>query len=571
MSPSESRALSFRARLVLAFVLLVASVLVGALVVIRRETDRQIARFLANAITDTRAALGRVERLRQSQLQQLGIRFGGSNRLPGALQQAIEGDTAFLASQISYELELAGLPDALAAFADQDGAPVFATIGNQRVRNAAEAINEAVLERAIISDTISAAYQFVAGKLFSVHPVLLQIVSQPVGFLVLGFPVDDAVATQIGDAIRADVCFVAQDQCVAATAAARDAELQPMMVATAAGTQRRVSSGQHSYALIGEPLTGNAGSVAVALALDDVLTPFAHIQAALRIVGGGALLVGILLAVLIARGLARPVRALVRATEKVAQGDYDTRVPVTTRDELGRLAGAFNVMTHGLLLKDRYRGVLDKVVSRDIADELLKGEITLGGENRDVTMLFADIRGFTPLTRGMEPQRIIQIINEIMEQLSAAVESEGGVVDKYVGDELMALFGAPIAHSDDPQRAVRAALRMQQSVAEWYNARGDRIRVPVGVGINTGTVVAGNMGSQRRLNYTVLGEPVNLAARLCSAAEPGQILISASTNALIAADFVTMPLGLRSVRGFAQPIPVFEVLDYASPLVGAGR
>jgi adenylate cyclase len=448
---------------------------------------------------------------------------------------------------------------------------VFATIGNQRVRNAGEAINQAVLERAITSDTISAAYQLIAGKLFSVHPVLLQIVSQPVGFLVLGFPVDDAIATQISEAIRADVCFLAQNQCVAATADARADVLQPLMVATAAGTQRRVSSGQHSYALIGEPLTGNAGSVAVALALDDVLTPFAHIQAALRIVGGGALLVGILLAVLIARGLARPVRALVRATEKVAQGDYDTRVPVTTRDELGRLAGAFNVMTHGLLLKDRYRGVLDKVVSRDIADELLKGEITLGGENREVTMLFADIRGFTPLTRGMEPQRIIHIINEIMEQLSAAVESEEGVVDKYVGDELMALFGAPIAHADDSQRAVRAALRMQQTVAEWCNAQGERVRVHVGVGINTGTVVAGNMGSQRRLNYTVLGEPVNLAARLCSAAEPGQILISQSTNALISADFVTMPLGLRSMKGFGQPIPVFEVLDYASPLVGAGR
>ena len=134
----------------------------------------------------------------------------------------------------------------------------------------------------------------------------------------------------------------------------------------------------------------------------------------------------------------------------------------------------------------------------------------------------------------------------------------------------MALFGAPIAHADDPQRAVRAALRMQQSVAEWCNANGERVRVRVGVGINTGTVVAGNMGTQRRLNYTVLGEPVNLAARLCSAAEPGQILISESTNERIAVDFVTMPLGMRTVKGFAQPLSVYEVLDSAAPLVSAG-
>jgi adenylate cyclase len=570
MSPSESRALSFRARLVLAFVAVVAAVLIGALVVIRRETDRQITRVLANAITDTRDALDRVERLRQNQLQQLGIRFGGSNRLPGALQQAVEGDTAFLASQINYELELAGLTDALAGFADQDGRPVYATVGNQRL-NPAQAINQAILERALIGDTSSAAYQLVAGKLYSVHPVVLQIITQPVGYLVLGFPLDDAVATQIGEAIRADVCFVAQNECVAATAAARAPELQQMMVATPPRTQRRVSSAGHNYAVVGESLTGNAGNIAVAMRIDDVLAPFTHIQSALRIVGAAALLVGVLLAVLIARSLAHPVRALVRATEKVAQGDYEARVDVTTRDELGRLAGAFNVMTHGLLLKDRYRGVLDKVVSRDIAEELLKGEITLGGENREVTMLFTDIRGFTALTRGMEPQRIIHIINEIMEQLSAAVEAEEGVVDKYVGDELMALFGAPIAHLDDPQRAVRAALRMQQAVAEWCNGLGDRVRVRVGVGINTGTVVAGNMGTQRRLNYTVLGEPVNLAARLCSAAEPGQILVSESTNERISADFVTMPLGMRSVKGFSRPLAVYEVLDYATPLVNAGR
>src|SRR5262245_4787492 len=132
MSAFERRfALSFRARLVLAFVIVVASVLTVALVVIRRETDRQITRFLAGAITDTRDALTRVEQLRQRQLQQLGTRFGGSNRLPGALQQALEGDTAFLASQISYELELAGLRDVAAAFANLDAEPVYATIGGQ--------------------------------------------------------------------------------------------------------------------------------------------------------------------------------------------------------------------------------------------------------------------------------------------------------------------------------------------------------------------------------------------------------------------------------------------------------
>src|SRR5262245_35156554 len=166
MSAFERRfALSFRARLVLAFVIVVASVLTVALVVIRRETDRQITRFLAAAITDTRDALTRVEQLRQRQLQQLGTRFGGSNRLPGALQQALEGDTAFLASQISYELELAGLPVVLAAFANLDGDAVYATIGGRRLDNAAAAISPSTLARAVDGDTTTVSYKLVGNRL----------------------------------------------------------------------------------------------------------------------------------------------------------------------------------------------------------------------------------------------------------------------------------------------------------------------------------------------------------------------------------------------------------------------
>src|SRR5262245_12822552 len=180
MSAFERRfALSFRARLVLAFVIVVASVLTVALLVIRRETNSQIARFLAGAITDTRDALTRVEQLRQRQLQQLGSRFGGSNRLPGALQQALEGDTAFLASQISYELELAGVPDVLAAFANLDSKAVYATIGGQHLANAATAISQYTLARATSGDTTAVSYQLVGNRLYSVHPVLLQIVTQP--------------------------------------------------------------------------------------------------------------------------------------------------------------------------------------------------------------------------------------------------------------------------------------------------------------------------------------------------------------------------------------------------------
>ena len=136
-------------------------------------------------------------------------------------------------------------------------------------------------------------------------------------------------------------------------------------------------------------------------------------------------------------------------------------VNVKSRDELGKLAGSFNHMVHDLSLKERYRSLLDKVVSADIAEEMLKGDIVLGGENRRVTTLFADIRGFTPLTEGMEPQEVILMLNEYMDRAASAVEEHGGVVDKYVGDEIMAIFGAPVSQEEDALNAVRAALELE--------------------------------------------------------------------------------------------------------------
>ena len=130
---------------------------------------------------------------------------------------------------------------------------------------------------------------------------------------------------------------------------------------------------------------------------------------------------------------------------------------VPNRDELGTLAGAFNQMTEGLLLKERYRSLLDKVVSPDVAAELLKGELRLGGETRQVTTLFADVRGFTRLTEHLAPEQVIGMLNEWLELAATVIAEEGGIVDKYVGDSVMAVFGAPMADQSHALRAVRAA------------------------------------------------------------------------------------------------------------------
>jgi adenylate cyclase len=245
----------------------------------------------------------------------------------------------------------------------------------------------------------------------------------------------------------------------------------------------------------------------------------------------------------------------------VAEGDFGAQVSVSSRDEMRTLADAFNDMTRGLLLRERYRSVLNKVVSRDVAAELMKGDVELGGENRVVTVLFADIRGFTALTEGMEPQRVIGLLNECMECLSRAVDDEGGVVDKFIGDAVMAVFGAPVTQDDHARRAVRAAVRMRAGMAglnEQRAARGER-HLAVGVGVNSGIAVAGNMGSMNRLNYTVVGDTVNLASRLAGQAGPGEILIGGETLRLAGEGVQAPPLGGRVLKGFSAEVEVYAV------------
>jgi adenylate cyclase len=161
----------------------------------------------------------------------------------------------------------------------------------------------------------------------------------------------------------------------------------------------------------------------------------------------------------------------------------------------------------------------------------------------------------------MEPQDVIALLNECMEHLASAVDAEGGVVDKFIGDELMAVFGAPVRQEDHALRAVRAALRMREGIREMNRRRTERGEgeLRIGIGIATGVAVAGNMGSSDRMNYTVLGSTVNLAARLTSAAGPGEVLINAETRRAVADTCATTALGGRGLKGFSSAVDVFAL------------
>jgi adenylate cyclase len=193
--------------------------------------------------------------------------------------------------------------------------------------------------------------------------------------------------------------------------------------------------------------------------------------------------------------------------------------------------------------------------------------VTKGGELRETTVLFADIRGFTSMSESHEPRIVVDALNEYFERMVEIAFRYEGTLDKFIGDEMMVLFGSPVAHEDDPDRAVRAALEMQDALAD-INERHEAQGLPpfeIGIGINTGEVVAGYIGSSQALEYTVIGDPVNTGARLCSLAKPGQTLLSEGTVEKLTGGFAFEELPQEKVKGKAQPIRVFELIDCAEP------
>lgn len=311
----------------------------------------------------------------------------------------------------------------------------------------------------------------------------------------------------------------------------------------------------------------NESILSTLMSLEETLSSRISIQLSLI-----AILAMTLILIFVARiaiGVIRPVRQLAMATELVVAGRYGEVVLPSVgkrKDEVAILTHSFDAMVKGLQEREKIRGVLDKVVSKDVADEILRTQIHLGGEDRVVSMLFSDIRGFTRITENISPQLTIDILNQCMTKISRVIEGEGGVIDKYVGDEVMAIFGAPTTHPDHALRAVSTGLLMIETLKKWNEKRlqdGETL-IEMGIGVHSGLVVAGNMGAEDRLNYTVLGANVNLASRLCDIAHPNQLIISEATLAQpnVGESFYVEALEPITLKGFSAPIQIYEVKGF---------
>jgi adenylate cyclase len=231
---------------------------------------------------------------------------------------------------------------------------------------------------------------------------------------------------------------------------------------------------------------------------------------------------GLLATVLVARSVTEPVAAVGAALARVEGGELDVEVPVDDGSEIGVLQAGFNRMASVLREQRRIREVFGRHVGRDVAHAALEGQVELGGEVRDVAVLFIDLVGSTAMASDRDPMAVVELLNAFFAIVVAEVEAEGGWVNKFEGDAALSVFGAPSAHPDPAGAALRTSRRLQQRIAR------DLPEVEAGIGISAGPAVAGNIGTEERSEYTVIGDPVNEAARLCDLAKrrPERVLAS---------------------------------------------
>ena len=233
---------------------------------------------------------------------------------------------------------------------------------------------------------------------------------------------------------------------------------------------------------------------------------------------------------------------------RLREGDYDVRIPVRSNDEFGQLAVAFNETAEELSLKNKYRDVLNKVTDKEVAERLIEGKVALGGKTRGMTVLFCDMRKYTEITQDMSPEETVIMLNEHMTAMTRVVHEHDGLVDKFVGDMIMAVFGATDTDPTAAERAVACARAMisERKVLNMMSGRD----IKVGVGLATGQMLAGFMGSEDRLNFTVIGRGANLASRLCTVAGSMDILVDEATCEAAREGRAAEPLPPMEIKGF---------------------
>jgi class 3 adenylate cyclase len=525
----------FRTKIFLAIVLPSSALVVVATGVVVAGSARDYEDAARDQLSRSSQAFEATLSEQLRQLQSLSKPFEGS-RFDAAISEAVEsGDLKTIQQQLDYQFQLVG------------GAPEFYELRDKKdkvlLRRSPGKGNPQPLRPWKDPDQKALTE-------FDGLPFLALRFEHEKGTLTIGKLVTPTV-DRLKDSFKIDVVLMGQTLPVYSSLAGWT---------PATGSEGTVYvSGNRYLASHGAPTYSELKLVAF---LADTGKLDEYVRNALLLGTGGitvSILVAILVSVIVSSGVSSPVEKLVAAARQVANGDYKVKVEIGGRDEIGRLGSAFNEMTEGLRKRAE---IMDKTLSPDVAEEFLKGT-ERRPERRVVTIVFMDIRGYTSGTEGMDPGDVVVMLNELMDLLSGAIVRNGGIVNKFLGDGLMAMFGAPKPLEGHALKAVRAGIEMQKWMARWNERRIAR-GLPSfysGIGINTGQAMCGKVGAQDRMEYTLIGEEVNLASRICGKAAPKQVLITKQTYDLVREQVQVKELEPVTVKGLSYPIKVFEVLE----------
>jgi class 3 adenylate cyclase len=444
-------------------------------------------------------------------------------------------------------------------------------------------LNKSVAELSPLKEAM--ASEDAASAIVELDGALFQLVAVPVfapdviGYVLLGHPIDDQLAGRLKQDTGSDISFLTPGKTYASSRRPEQrarylpqgSERVALLNASSQEKLFLLTQNHERFLSLALPIDAHVSQPLYALvqgSYDTALKPLRVLQWRIAAIGTGAIAVALVFVMGLAGGILGPVRTLVEGMHEVLRGNLRYRSKIDRQDELGFLARSFNEMVGGLEEREHIKDTFGRFVSRDVAAAVLDGRVPLAGERREVSILFQDIRGFTSLSERLDPAALLRVLNQFFTEVVAAVEAEGGVVKQFTGDGVMALFGAPEARPDHPERAVRAALGIVRRL-DGLNALLAQQGVPaltIGVGIHTGEVVAGLIGPDERVEYGVVGEPVNLASRVESLTKelPAVILVSREIAARLGPEFVQGRTALLAVKGKKQPVEVIEILATAA-------
>jgi adenylate cyclase len=386
-------------------------------------------------------------------------------------------------------------------------------LGEGRAPDADEHAQTLDLPRRVV--LLAAASWLLGGTVFS----LLNLVLESPGFAAVV-----AATIWLGGEMMCALLYLAAERALRpATAGALAA--RPTASPVAPGVVVRLTM---AWALgTGVPLVGVVVVAAVGLTKDGLDTPY--VAGAALFLGAVAAVTGPLATHYAARAIADPITAVGRGLARVSEGELDVHVPVDDGSEVGLLQAGFNRMADGLRERERLRDLFGRQVGEDVARAALREGVRLGGEERHVGALFVDVIGSTALALAVPPTEVVRVLNRFFRVVVEVVEVHGALVNKFEGDAALCVFGAPVGRADPAGDALRAARALAGRLAR------ELPEVDFGVGVSAGTAVAGNVGAERRFEYTVIGDPVNEAARLCDLAKQRPDRVLASDAALAAA------------------------------------